>query len=136
MEHTDLRTRCTSPRLAFADRVDCFVTGAPRTPKRAKMLAGINPTLDCPMILPQDIIEVRHRSVLAAGVQRSYTRELSDRGQASRMPISVDDTRSRMVLPSQGFGQRAPCRGCVLFGTRGESRRAHFALLIQCELPT
>jgi hypothetical protein len=36
------------------------------------MLAGINPALDCPMILLQDIIEVRHRPVLAAGAINSY----------------------------------------------------------------
>ena len=69
-----------------------------------------------PVVLLQDIIEVRHRLVLAAGVQRSFTLELSDRGRVSRMPIGVDDTRRGMVLLTQGFGQEALCCGRVLLG--------------------
>jgi hypothetical protein len=36
-----------------------FVTGngAPRTPERAEMLARVDPTLDRPVILFQDVIE-------------------------------------------------------------------------------
>ena len=62
--------------------VDYLVSGqrAP-CPKRTETLAGVNPALDGPVVLLQDIIEVRHRPVLAAGVQRSFTLELSDRGR-------------------------------------------------------
>jgi hypothetical protein len=41
--------------------------------------------------------------VLAAGVQRSFTFELSDRGRGGRMPIGVDDAQRRMVLFTQGL---------------------------------
>ena len=85
------------------------------------MLASINPALDCPMILPQEIIEVRHRPVLAAGVQRSFTLELSDCGRVSRMPISVDDTRCQMVLPSQRFGQKALSEAASCLAERRKS---------------
>ena len=77
MEQTDPRRR-TSARLAFADHVDYLVAGdrAPGSPKRTEALAGVNPPLDDPMVLLQDVIEVRHRPVLAAGFQRSFTLEL------------------------------------------------------------
>src|SRR6202007_2047921 len=93
-------TRPTFARLAFANHVYGLVASqrAPGSPKRTETLASVNPPLDGPVVLLQDIIEVRHRPVLAAGVQRSFTLELSDRGRVSRMPIGVDDTRRGMVL--------------------------------------
>src|SRR6266403_5714864 len=117
VEQTDPRRR-TSARLAFADHVDYLVAGqrAPGSPKRSEALAGVNPPLDGPVVLLQDIIEVLHRPVLAAGVQRSFTLELSDGGRVSRMPIGVDDTRRGMVLLTQGFGQKALCCGPILPG--------------------
>ena len=88
MEQTNPRRRHASVRLAFADHVDYLVAGqrSPSSPKRTETLAGVNPSLDGPVVLLQDIIEVRHRPVLAVGVQRSFTLELSDRGRISRMP--------------------------------------------------
>ena len=63
MEQTDPRRRRTSARLAFADHVDYLVAGqrAPGSPKRTETLAGVNPPLDGPVVLLQDIIEVRHQ---------------------------------------------------------------------------
>jgi hypothetical protein len=109
MEQTDPRRRRTAARLAFADHVDYLAAGqcVPGSPKRTETLAGVNPPLDGQVVLLQDTIEVRHRPVLAAGVQRSFTLELSDRGRVSRMPIGVDDTRRGMVLLTQGFSQCA-----------------------------
>jgi hypothetical protein len=68
--------------LPFADHVDYLVAGqrAPGSPKRTEALTGVNPPLEWPGVLLQDSIEVR---VLAAGVQRSFTLELSDRGRVS-----------------------------------------------------
>ena len=66
-------------RLVAGDR-------APRGPKRSEVLTRVNQSLDGPVVLLQDIIEVWHRPVLAAGVQRSFALELSDRGRVSRMP--------------------------------------------------
>jgi hypothetical protein len=47
-----------------------FVTGdgAPRTPERAEMLARADPTLDRPVILFKDVIEILHEAVLAKPV--------------------------------------------------------------------
>ena len=44
-----------------------FLTGnrAPRAPERAEMLARVDPTLERPVILFQDVIEILHRAVLA-----------------------------------------------------------------------
>ena len=115
-EQTDPRRRRTSARLAFAACGLPRSQRAPGSPKRTETLAGVNSPLDGPLVLLQDIIEVRHRPVLAAGVQRSFTLELSDGGRVSRMPIGVDDTRRGMVLLTQGFGQEALCCGRVLLG--------------------
>src|SRR4029077_6664747 len=48
--------------------MDYLIAGqrAPGSPKRTETLAGVNPPLDGPVVLLQDIIEVRHRSVPAA----------------------------------------------------------------------
>ncbi len=98
--------------------MDRFIAGqrALGSPKRTETLAGVNPPLDGPVVLLQDVIQVRHRPVPAARVQCSFTLELSDRGRVSRMPIGVDDTRRGMVLLTQGFGQKALCCGRVLLG--------------------
>src|ERR1700731_3910029 len=124
MEQTDPRRRRTAARLAFADHVDYLVAGqrAPGSPKRTETLAGVNPPLDGPVVLLQDIIEVRHRPVLAAGVQRSFTLELSDGGRVSPMPIGVDDTRRGMVLLTQGFGPGSALLRPRPAWPRGESR--------------
>jgi hypothetical protein len=118
MEQTDPRRRRTSARLAFADHVDNLVAGqrAPGNPKKTETRAGVNSPLDGPVVLLQDIIEVRPRRVPAAGVQRSFTLELSDRGRVSRMPIGVDETRRGVVLLTQGFGQESLCCSRVLLG--------------------
>jgi hypothetical protein len=78
-------------RGASSEDANSHVAGqrAPGSPKRTETLAGVNPPLDGPVVLLQDIIEVRHRPVPAAGVQCSFTLELSDRGRVSRMPIGV-----------------------------------------------
>ena len=118
MEQTDLRTHLTAARLAFVDHVDYLVAGqrAPGSPKRTEALAGVNPPLDGPVVLLQDIIEVRHRPVLAAGVQRSFTLELSDRGRVSRMPIGVDNgARDGSAVPRLWPGGNIPDFGAILW---------------------
>jgi hypothetical protein len=102
--------------------VDYLVAGqrAPGSPKRTETLAGLNPPLDDPAVLLQDIIEVWHRAVLAAGVHRSFTLELSDRGRVRAVTVGVDDTRHEAALPSQGFRQEALCCGRVLPGREQE----------------
>jgi hypothetical protein len=61
MEQTNSRPRHASVRLAFADHVDYLVAGqrSPSSPKRTETLAGVNPSLDGPVVLLQDIVEVR-----------------------------------------------------------------------------
>jgi hypothetical protein len=77
MEQTDPRTGRTPALLhAWPLRIIC-ITSLPASvrqaaPKKTETLAGVNPPLDGPVVLLQDIIEVRRRPVLAAGVQRSF----------------------------------------------------------------
>jgi hypothetical protein len=62
---TDLRTRSTPARLAFADHMNRFIAGDRPLgyPKGAKMLTRADPTFDRPMILFQYIVEVLHRAM-------------------------------------------------------------------------
>jgi len=87
-------------------------------------LACVDPSLDGPVVVLQDIVEVRHLPVLAAGVQRSFALELSDHGRVSRMPIGVDDTRRWMVLLTQGFGKKRFAAAASCFAESRKSRVA------------
>jgi hypothetical protein len=86
-----------------------FVTGdgASRTPERAEMLARVDPTLDRPVILFQDIIEILHGAVLAVASQIACGLEHGNGGWISGVFVAVDDPRLRMVLTAQGFPQKA-----------------------------
>ena len=72
-------TRSTLASLAFADHMDRLVAGdrTPSSPKRAKMLAGVNPALDRPVTLFKDIVEVLHRSMSAVPLQRDLVQSLN-----------------------------------------------------------
>jgi hypothetical protein len=52
----------------------------PRTPGRAKMLTRVDPTLDRPVILFQDIVEILHRSMSTVLLQSALGFELYDGG--------------------------------------------------------
>src|SRR5580693_7805023 len=84
-----------------------FVTGdgAPRTAERAEMLARVDPTLDRPVILFQDVIEILHGAVLAIVGQIACGLEHGNGGWISGVLVGIDYPRRRMVLPAQGFGQ-------------------------------
>jgi hypothetical protein len=72
-----------------------------------------DPTLDCPVILLQDVIEVLHRSVLAVFLQNTLVFELHNCRRVSGILVGVDDPRVRMVRTAQGFGQKALSRCCI-----------------------
>jgi len=122
MEQTDLDACRTPARLAFADHMNRLVTGncAPSSPEGAEMLTRVDPTLDGPMILFQDVIEVLHRSVLAVLLQNTLVFELHNRRRVSGMLVGVDDSRRRMVCSAERFGKKALGRGRVLLGREKE----------------
>ena len=80
MQQNNPLARRSPTRLAFADHMDRLVAGdrTPSSPKRAKMLAGVNPALDRPVILFKYIVEVLHRSMSAVPLQSSLGLELHD----------------------------------------------------------
>src|SRR5580692_5022424 len=86
-----------------------FVAGdrAPSSPEGAKMLACVDPTLDCPVILFQDVIKILHRSMSTLLFQNSAGFELGNGWRISSVLVGIDDPRRGMVLPAQGFGQKA-----------------------------
>ena len=67
MERTDLRTRRTPARLAFADHVNRFVAGdgAPCSPERPEMLTGVDPPLDGAVVLLEHVVQIWHRPMPA-----------------------------------------------------------------------
>src|SRR5271154_7211481 len=104
-----------------------FVTGdgAPRAPEREEMLARVDPTLDRPVILFQDIIEILHGAVSAVVGQIACVLEHGNGGWISGVLVAIDDPRLRMVLSAQGFGQKALSRCCIAFSRREGSRSSH-----------
>ncbi len=98
-------TRSTLASLAFADHMDRLVAGdrTPSSPKRAKMLAGVNPALDRPVILFKDIVEVLHRSMSAVPLQSSLGLELHDGWRITGVLVGVDYPRRRMVRSAQNL---------------------------------
>jgi len=118
-------TRSTLASLAFADHMDRLVAGdrTPSSPKRAKMLAGVNPALDRPVILFKDIVEVLHRSMSAVPLQSSLGLELHDGWRITGVLVGVDYPRRRMVRSAQRFGEKALGRRRIAFGREKEVDR-------------
>ena len=67
------------------------------------MLARVDPTLDRPVILFQDVIEKLHGAVLAIVGQIACGLEHGNGGWISGVLVAVDDPRRGMVLPAQGL---------------------------------
>ena len=84
------------------------------------MLARVDPTLDRPMILFQDVIEILYGAMLAVAGQIACGLEYGNGGRISSVLVGVDDPRRRMILPAQGFGQKALGRHCIAFGREKE----------------
>ena len=87
------------------------------------MLACADPALDGPMVLFQDVIKILHRSMPAVLLQNTVGFELNDGWWIAGVLVGVDDPRRRMVLPAQGFGQKAFGRCCIAFGREKEVDR-------------
>jgi hypothetical protein len=122
VEQTDPRRR-TSARLAFADHVDYLVAGqrAPGSPKRTEAVAGVNPPLDGPVVLFQDVINILHWSMVAFLLQNTIGFELSNGGRISGVLVGIDDSRRRMVFPVQGFGQKRSAAAASRLAERRKS---------------
>jgi hypothetical protein len=97
VKQTDFRARRTSIRWAFADHMNCFVTGdrAPSSPEGSKMLTRAAAALDRPMILFQNIVEILHGAVLAVVGQIACGLEHGNGRVAKRQSSSVSSTSSR-----------------------------------------
>ena len=87
------------------------------------MLAGTHPAFDGPVILFQDVIKILHRSMSTLLFQNTVGFELNDGWRISSVLVGVDDPRRGMVLPAQGFGQKALGRRCIAFGREKEVDR-------------
>ena len=100
------------------------------------MLTCVNPTLDRPVILFQDVIKILHRSMSTLLFQNSAGFELNDGWRISSVLVGVDDPRRGMVLPAQGFGQKALGRRCIAFGREKEVDRPRLRSLVKTIQPT
>src|ERR1700676_4613259 len=123
---TDLRTRSTPARLAFADHMHRFIAGdrTPSSPEGTKILAGAHPAFDGPVILFQNIFEVLHRSMPAMLHQNALGFEPYDGRRITGVLVGVDDPRRRMVLSAQGLGEKAFSRCCVALSGQKEVDRS------------
>src|SRR5271165_4734300 len=99
---------------------------ADRTPggqKGPEMLARLDPALDGPVILFQDVIEILHRSMLAVLLQNTLSFELHYRRRITGVLVGVDDPRRRVVLSAQSLGEEAFGRRCIAFSREKEVNR-------------
>ena len=71
------------------------------------MLACADPSLYGPVVLFQDVIKILHWSMAAFLLQNTVGFELNNGRRISGVLVGIDDSRRRMVLPVQGFGQKA-----------------------------
>ena len=67
------------------------------------MLTCVNPTLDRPVILFQDVIKILNRSVLTALLQNAISFELNDGWWISSVLVGIDYPRCRMARSAQSF---------------------------------
>src|SRR5215471_3411490 len=58
-QKNSLSTQSTFVGLAFADHMDRLIAGdrTPSSPERAEALTGVDPALDCPVVLFQNVIQ-------------------------------------------------------------------------------
>jgi hypothetical protein len=100
---------CITSMILAGDR-------APSSPKGAKMLACAHPALARPVILFQDVIKILHWSMAAFLLQNTVDFELNNGWRIAGVLVGIDYPRRRMVLPAQGFGQKALGGDCIAFG--------------------
>ena len=87
------------------------------------MLTRTDTALDRPMILFQHIVEILRRSMSTVLLQNTGGIELNDGWRISSLLVGIDYPRRGMVLPAQGFGQKALSRCCVAFSREKEVDR-------------
>src|ERR1700730_9554843 len=85
-----------------------FIAGdrTPGSPKRAKMLTRVDPPLDGPVILFQNIIKILHRSMLAVLLQNTLVFELHNRRRA--LPSAL--ARKRFAAAASCLAERRKSR--------------------------
>ena len=76
------------------------------------MLARVDPTLDCPVILFQDVIKILHRSMSTLLFQNTAGFELNDGWRISSVLVGVDDPRR------EGSGANLKSSPCGVNGQR------------------
>src|ERR1035438_10094244 len=119
---------CHPSNLPLPDHVDCFVA-LNRSPSRLKFseaLLGVHSTFDGSMILFQNVVQVLHRSVSAAGAQCPFLSSVGDRRAVNRCQVGVDHSRLRMgsiaeCLAKQALGS-APNRKGTRLALTGSRR--------------
>jgi len=93
------------------------------------MLTGVDPPLDCAVVLLEHVIQIRHWPMPAILGQIAFGFELRDGGRIRGVAVGVDDSWRRMVRTAQRFDEKALGRGRVLLSReekiQGRSARIH-----------
>ena len=87
------------------------------------MLARVDPTLDRPVILFQDVIEILHGAVFAVVGQIACGLEHGNGWWISGVLVAIDHPRRGVVLTAQGLSQKALSRCCIAFSREKEVDR-------------
>ena len=83
--------------LTFADCMHCLIPlyGSTSALDRSEPEACRNPLLDEPVVLLDDVVQVRSRAATTAATQFTGLLQISDRRRIGWMAVHVDDSRRR-----------------------------------------
>ena len=82
------------------------------------MLTGVDPPLDCAVVLLEHVIQIRHWPMPAILGQTAFGFELRHGGRIRGVAIGVDHSWRRMVRTAQRFDEKALGRDRVLLRIR------------------
>jgi hypothetical protein len=100
--------------LPFADCMHRFVPfdRSTCTLDRSESKARCDPLLDKPMVLLDDVVQIRRRSAATTATEFTGLLQLGDRAGVGWMPVRVDHSRPRSLASDQG-GKTAAVRSFV-----------------------
>src|ERR1022692_2527694 len=106
---------CHPSSLPLPDHVDGFIAlnRSPCCLKFSEALFGVHSTFDDSMILFENVIQVRHRSVSTAVAQRPFLLTVGDRRAVNRCQVGVDHSRLGMASIAECLAKQPLGSVCV-----------------------
>jgi hypothetical protein len=106
------------PQLAFADHVHHFVAlnRPPGSVEGPKPLAGVNPPFERPVVLFQDVVQVRTGATATSPAQFSFCLQFRDQLGVGGVAVHIDHPGARVARSTPGFLEEALAGSRVTLG--------------------